>query len=868
VSIPLSLSGRIVRASARYPLLVSLLSLVLAAFALSYAAGHFKMTTDTAELISSKQLWRQRELAFEAAYPQLQKLIIVVVDGPSPELADDGAARLASALKENSRLFRIVRRPDGGAFFEREGMLFLPLEKLGATIESLAHSGNLLAPLAADPSLRGVLGPLSEALERSPNKAEALRAMEPEVTALAVLFENALSGKPAYFSWRHLMSFSTGNVGDNRRIITVQPVLDYTALEPGAAASEEIRAIARNLHLTPQNGFGVRLTGPVPLADEEFASLAKDAHIVATVMVAALLGILWLAVRSARIVLAILVTTLVGLVVTAALGLMATGRFNLISVAFIPLFVGLGVDFSIQLSVRFLAERVFHPDIRSALTAAGSGVGKPLGLAATAIGVGFFAFLPTSYLGVAELGTIAGLGMFVAFGLSLTLLPALISLLRPRGRGMVEVGYPKLAPIEDFLRLHHRPILAFGLLLAIVSGALLPFLRFDFNPLHLKGADLESMTTLRDLTTNPDWTPNSISVLAKSQTEAEALARRLGGLPEVSHAITLSSFVPTDQSEKLALIQRAATGLEPVLNVAPVPPPSDSEARQSITKAASVLKLVSSMDPGDRASISARRLEVALERLAVAPPEVREKATAALVKPLNILLNQVRTFLKASPVTFETLPEDIRADWITSDNRARVQVFPRVIGDDADALLVFSEAVQAVAPDATGTPISIHAAGESILTAFLQAGAFSAITITILLGFALRRIRDVVLTMLPVFLSGMLTFAFCAALGLPLNFTNIIALPLLFGVGVAFNIYFVMAWRAGESAPLQSSLMRAVLFSALTTATAFGALWLSGHPGTASMGRLLMISLGWELIVTLLFRPALLARPPATRNVP
>jgi predicted RND superfamily exporter protein len=150
-----------------------------------------------------------------------------------------------------------------------------------------------------------------------------------------------------------------------------------------------------------------------------------------------------------------------------------------------------------------------------------------------------------------------------------------------------------------------------------------------------------------------------------------------------------------------------------------------------------------------------------------------------------------------------------------------------------------------------------------VVTAFLQAGVYSALAITLILAATLRRTRDVVLTMLPVLLSGLLTFATCAALDLPLNFANIIALPLLFGVGVAFNIYFVMAWRAGETAPLQSSLMRAVLFSALTTATAFGALWLSSHPGTASMGRLLMISLGWELLVTLLFRPALLARPPA-----
>jgi predicted RND superfamily exporter protein len=233
------------------------------------------------------------------------------------------------------------------------------------------------------------------------------------------------------------------------------------------------------------------------------------------------------------------------------------------------------------------------------------------------------------------------------------------------------------------------------------------------------------------------------------------------------------------------------------------------------------------------------------------------------------MLERLRAMLQAGPVTIETLPRDIVSDWIASDGRARIQVFPRPELDTDDGLWRFARAVQAVAPDATGVPISIHAAGDTIVAAFLEAGVYSFVAIVLILLAALRRARDVVLTMVPVLLSGLLTFATTAVLDLPLNFANIIALPLLFGVGVAFNIYFVMAWRAGETAPLQSSLMRAVVFSALTTATEFGALWLSSHPGTASMGRLLMISLAWELLVTVLFRPALLAQPaqPVTRTV-
>jgi len=639
--------------------------------------------------------------------------------------------------------------------------------------------------------------------------------------------------------------------------------MDYAALQPGAAASDAVRSVARALGLEPAHGVSVRLTGPVPLGDEEFASLAEDWHLVAAAMVASLLGILWLAVRSARVVFAILVTTVIGLIMTAALGLLTTGRFNLISVAFIPLFVGLGIDFSIQLSVRFLAERRSHPELVAALAAAGRGVGRPLALAAAAIGMGFFAFLPTSYIGVAELGAVAGLGMVIAFGLSITLLPALLSLLRPRAGGMTKVGYPRLAPVEALLGRNRRAVLAIGLLVAVLSGALLPFVRFDFNPLHLKSARVESMATLRDLTCDPDWTPNTINVFAPSLASSEPIVRRLAALPEVSRVVALQSFVPEQQKEKLALFHDAAARLDPVLRVTPVAPPSDPELQQDLAAMASVLRQAAPDGSTDSAAGSARRLADALDRLQQAAPDVRAAAAAAIVLPLGVTLERVRALLQAGPVTIESLPADIVADWIAKDGRARIQVFPRLDREDDESLLRFAQAVQAASPDATGVPISIRAAGDSVVTAFLQAGVYSALAITLILAATLRRTRDVVLTMLPVLLSGLLTFATCAALDLPLNFANIIALPLLFGVGVAFNIYFVMAWRAGETAPLQSSLMRAVLFSALTTATAFGALWLSSHPGTASMGRLLMISLGWELLVTLLFRPALLARPPA-----
>jgi hopanoid biosynthesis associated RND transporter like protein HpnN len=861
VSIRTSLIGRVVAASTRHPVIVLLLAVVLTGAALVYAAQHFAMTADTSKLISTKLKWRQYELAFDRAFPQFDNLTMIVVDGATPELADAAATSLTKALQGKPEFFKAVRRPDGGAFFDRNGLMLLSLDEVAAAAKGLVRARPMLASLAADPSLRGVLATVSNALEGIKHGQATLDDVEPAMTALADTFEKAVAGQPAFFSWRTLIAGQSPRPREIRHIILVQPVMDYAALEPGAAASEAIRATARSLDLDAAHGVTVRLTGLVPLADEEFATLAQDAHLLLGAMFAALLGILWLAVRSARVVMAILVTTVVGLILTAAIGLLTIGRFNLISVAFIPLFVGLGVDFSIQFSVRSRAERLIHPHLRAALIATGTAIGRALALSAAAIGAGFFAFLPTSYVGVAELGTIAGLGMIVAFALTVVLLPALLMLLRPPAGQMGEVGFTMLAPVDTFVHRYRRAVLAGALVVALVSCALLPLVRFDFDPLNLKSSKVESMAALQALSSDPDWTPDAINILAPSLAASESLVHRLDALPTVSRTVTLNSFVPGQQKEKLALIGNAAALLKPVLDVAPLAPPSDPVLQQSLAATAASLRRVAA-DATESAAVAARRLADVLERLQAAAPDVRAAAAFAVVIPLRIMLDQTRALLQAGPVTPQTLPPELVADWIAKDGRARIQVLPRDSEEDNASLRGFADAILKIAPDATGRPISISASGDTVVEAFLQAGLYSILAITLLLAVVLRRARDVILTLLPVLLSGLLTFATCAAFDLPLNFTNIIALPLLFGVGVAFNIYFVLAWRAGETGMLQSSLMRAVVFSSLTTATAFGALSLSSHPGTASMGRLLLISLGWELLVTLLFRPALLARPP------
>ncbi|MGN6123641.1 MAG: MMPL family transporter [Sphingomonas oligoaromativorans] len=848
---------RLVTLACRRPWWVLAAALLLTIGALLFTSDRFAMTTDTSALISDTVGWRVNEKKMDAAFPQNGDSVLVVIDGQTPELAERAAAGLAAKMAADPAHFRRVVRPDGGDFFAREGLLFGSEADVAAATRQMIDAQPFLGPLAADPSLRGIAGALDTMLQGVARGDATLARIDRPMAALADALDSQAAGKPAFFSWQALFGSDKGSLAaPRRRLVLATPVLDYGSLMPGEPATNAVRAAATQLGLDPAHGVTVRLTGSVPLADEEFASLADHAWLVGAVMVLAMLLTLRLAVRSWKIVGAILVTTIAGLVITTGIGLAAVGQLNLISVAFIPLFVGLGVDFGIQLGVRFQAERLEHEDHAAAMCAAARALGAPLLLAAGAVCLGFMAFLPTAYVGIAELGVIAGLGMIVALALSVTLLPALLMLLRP-GHPQAELGNPRLAPVDAFLMRRRKRVLGVFGVSMVASIASLAFVHFDFNPLHLRNPAGEAMATLSDLVHDPDRDPNTIDILATDLTHAQALADTLSKLPEVGHAVTAASFVPEDQAPKLALIGNASALLDFTLNpFAPASPPSDAETIAALRHTAEGLRTAATGQT--RADADARRLADAFTRLAGAPETARTAATAMLVPPLGTMLDQMRAALSAQPVTVDTLPADIRQDWIAKDGQARVQLVAAGTDRSGPALAAFVRAVRHVAPSATGTAVSTQAAAHTVAMAFVEAGLLALLAVSLLLYAVLRDMREVAFTLAPVVLSGFLTLGTCVLIGQPINFANIIAFPLLFGVGVAFHIYFVMAWRSGATDLIQSPLARAVFFSALATGSAFGSLWLSRHPGTASMGKILMISLAWTLVCALIFEPTLL----------
>jgi hopanoid biosynthesis associated RND transporter like protein HpnN len=715
-----------------------------------------------------------------------------------------------------------------------------------------------LGTLAADPTLRGVLRALTQSLEGVRLGKAKLDDLQPAFTAIADALQALANGKTAVFSWRTLIAGRAPEPSELRRFVYVQPVLDFGDMQTAGNTTTAIRETASRLGLTHDKGVKVRLTGSTVISDDEFASIAEGAALNSTVTLLLVGLVLWLALKKARIIAAVFVNLMVGLAVTAAVGLAMVGALNPISVAFGVLFVGLGVDFGIQFSVRYRSDRHASRDADQALLATSRAVAAPLLLATASITAAFYSFLPTAYVGLSELGLIAGTGIVIAFATTITLLPALLTVLKPPGEPK-PIGYAALAPLDRFLERQRNWIVGLTLGVTILGLPLLAGLSFDFNPLNLRAQDSESVSTLLELMNDPDTSPNTIEVLKGNLDEALPIAARLRQLPEVGRVLTLQSFVPEDQDAKLALVDDANFFFQNTIDPEQIDPePTSADIRAAIEKLIPELS-DAAREVDSPSAVQARRLASVLTAFVAASPATLEEAERVLITPLKMTLRQVRHLLTAEQVSIDTLPPALKQLWISAEGRALIEVSPKGDANDNATLSRFVTAVRTVEPDAAGTPVFMIEAATTMVTAFVQAGVLSVVAIAVILFVALRRLVDVALTLVPLLVAIVVTLEICVLIGLRLNFANIIALPLLLGVGVAFKIYYIIAWRAGGTNFLQSSLTRAIFFSACTTGIAFGSLWLSHHPGTSSMGKLMALSLLTTLAAAVIFQPALMA---------
>jgi hopanoid biosynthesis associated RND transporter like protein HpnN len=854
---------------------VLLFSLLATVGVVIYTVNHFRIDTEMTDMISDKLPYRKLEKEFQSAFPQFKETVVVVIDADTPEATRLQTAKLAGRLKRETGLFKGVYAPGSGDFFERNGLLYLSVKDLEALSENLASAQPLLGLISKDLTLRGLFSVIERIVSQE-GDIEQKTKLVPFFDRLAQTLESSTSNRPRPLSWQELILGEEMAAEASRQFIILDPVLDYATLSGGEAGIEAIYRIRDELGLHESSGVKVRLTGDVVLNHENLLAVNKGMGLTTLISFLLVAIALVIGLGSSRLVFASLVTLLLGFIWTLGFAIAFVGRLNLISVAFGVLFIGLGIDYGIQYCIRYrelIASGLGHHE---AIVGTVKGLGVSMLLCTVAAAIGFYSFLPTPYTGVSELGLIAGTGMLINLFATLTVLPALLTLLPLKKAGMKEFIPDR--PLYRVPYKHAKAIVLGAIAIGIGAAFLVPKVYFDYNPLNLYDPHCDAVLTIKELFKNEMTCPWTISILTGNAKEAEEMVGRLKSLKEVKEAITIASFVPEDQSSKLAILSDIALFMPPGLETLKPEKLSYEKNVASLESLESSLKKVLSTAPkeeGDYAT-SVSRLHRSLEgfKKAITHPEngkeAFDKLGQSVLSNLPNLFHELKTSLRASAVKESDLPRELRSRYVTPDGRYRVEVFPRENILEADSLKRFVEAVTALAPNSTDTPVTIREAGNAVVRSFLLATLYAFLAITLCMLIELKSVSDTVLVLLPLALSLLMTGAASVILDIPFNFANVIVVPLLLGSGVEV-IYFIHRFRTDPPMSgnmLETSTARALFFSTLTTILSFSTLSFSPHQGMASMGKLLTICIGSFIVATFVFLPAVLKMVKTTERNP
>jgi hopanoid biosynthesis associated RND transporter like protein HpnN len=843
-----------VRLILRHRALTIVVGIVMAVLSAGFAVQNLGLNTDTANMISAELGWRQDYAAFREKFAIRDRNIVVVVDAAIAEDAERAALMLADRLREFPELYRGVFVPGAGEFFERHGLLYLDTDELEAITDRLSLAQPIIGRLQQNFSGAEFIGVVSEIVERESTDTEAL------YVEIASVLDAAASGQDRALSWQSLIAGDSG--GSARRYVLLQPVQDFSLPRPAAAAMAGVREQIAALSSTASGDLRMRVTGTVAMEHEEMTSVTRGAAAAGLAALLLVAVVLYAALRSIALLLISIVTLLVGLSATAAFAAATIGSLNLISVAFAVLYIGLGVDFILHIGLRLNELRRDGVRLDKAIVATVSGVGTSLVICSVTTAAGFYAFIPTSFSGVSELGLISGTGMFLSLIVSVSLLPALMSIVL-KDEALVRqpwLGTKRLS----FLFAQPGPILISAIAIAVLSALLLPRVGFDRNPVNLRDPDTESVQTLRELASDRDAVPLNMVALAPDEGTAYEWSMALAELDEVESVATPTSLIPADQDAKLFLMEDiglllgpgfaefASVGLEldELLNVLQA---LDARIGAIMAPTSGVASLGSSL----------RNLLAVLETQSGS--EQRATLTGLdsdLLRTLPAQMRRVEMALSvAEPVAIEDLPPEWVDRWIAADGTRLIEIRPAVDVTDNAQSERFVSSVRSVIETATGLPVVYEEAGRTVVRSFELALTYALILIGMILLIFLSRLRDALLVIVPVVLAAGATAAMTVVLGLEFNFANVIALPLLLGVGVDNGIHIVHRMRSEP--PLDGNLSgtstsRAVLASGLTTIASFGNLAFASHLGMSSMGQVLTIGMIAILAATLILLPALL----------
>ncbi|MDC9729381.1 MAG: MMPL family transporter [Methyloprofundus sp.] len=849
----------------RFSWLVITLFIAVSAASVHYTINNLGINTDTSTLLSQDLPFQKNRIRWEKEFPQDADTILFVVESPTAEQTSIAANSLQNSLNANQQLFEFVYIPDDNDFLKQQGLLYLEIDELDDLATKLADAQPFIGHLSQNYHLRGLLDILGTALENTDSGLPL--DLNPLLTEIDQSLLAVQSQETHFLSWQKLLDVNQSSDRNTlRSIVSAKPIANFKNLQPAKESLDFAREIIQQIQLKdPQ--ISIRMTGKIALAEDEMRVLAEDTVYSGLFALSLVIIVLLLALRSIKIVLCTLAVLIVGLILTAGFATLAVGHLNVLSVAFAILYIGLGVDFAIHICLcfrecweeRMTSEEAIQKSVRI--------LGASLFLCALTTSIGFFAFIPTDYEGVSELGLISGGGMFVGLITSLTLLPALLKVFAIKQIRQKQANnlpcYVCTFPFK-----YAKPIRYTSILLAIAAAFSLNYVYLDSNPVNLRDQNSQSVRAFKDLLQSKYRSPFVLIGLSDSLDSADTLANQVKQLPSVNKAITLNSFVAKAQADKLEIIEDLDLVLGADLDSFNRPL-EKADSRQGLLDLQAKINTALRQPIINASPELLQKLQQDITDFIVAADAQAEPKTnyqqleTSLLQLFPFTMQQLSTSLLAHEYSLEDIPSYIKQNWVSQSGIYKVIIDPKKDLNIAANLTEFATDVQTIDNSVTGLPVSDLAAGKVISKVFVQAFSTAFIIIFIVLLVLLRSLGNSLLVIWPLFLAGLLTAAANVLLNNPFNFANIIALPLLMGMGVDSGIHIMHRLNSGLSADehlLQTSTARGVFFSSLTTLLSFTSLAFTNHQGIASMGLLLAIGISFTLICTLIVLPAFSAK--------
>jgi hopanoid biosynthesis associated RND transporter like protein HpnN len=856
----------------RNPFLVLIIISLLTIFATQYTINNLSINTDNTDMIAPDAPFHQNRRRYEKAFSQDVHKVLLVIESGTPELTKAATKRLGRSLSADKTNFESVNIPNDNDFFRRNGLLYLDSADLQTLSGNLSQAQPFIGRISEQPNLTGFFSIFEDALTSSDKNQEIPVDLPSLIDKVSFAMHKSMNGETSLLSWEKLIAEKkVDGKGSDKGFINVAVKFDYTQIRPAENAINAIHKAIAEIQQPGVPSVKVWVTGEVGLEDDELVGMSTGTFNASIFSVVLVLVILLVAYRSISLTFATLFTLALGMVFCGAFAAFAVKELNLISVAFAVSNIGLGVEYAIHFCLRYRDNLLLHVHKEKAIRSTLVSTSPSLLLCAGTTSIGLYAFIPTDYKGVSELGLLAGTSLFICLLITLIVLPALLKFIPVSEDLEPPSTHPVLATLAEKMAkftLHYaKPISITTCLLAVISLGLVFKVKTDFNPINLRDPNTESVIAFKNLIKDPETTPMTLTVLATDAQKAKAMEQKLSALGSVDKTISLFDFVPSDQEEKLALVEDMALMLGPQAQGFPVLKPDNDPAPGIKRLIAAIDKaLPDKTNTHEISALKAFKDELQgmlLELDARQQPSRRlfiDTMQTTLLGTLPSAMNELLTGLNAQEITLEQLPSDIRGRWLSKEGLYRIQIFPKKDLNDLGNLQQFINDVQSVAPDTTDLPIIYWESMKEVVNAFKKAITIALITIALLLYGIRRNFTDTLLVMTPLILAGLFTMASTVLTNTPINYANIIALPLLLGLGVDNGIHMVEKLHHSLSEKqniYQSSTARAMFYGALTTASSFAGLAFSPHQGIASMGLIITIGIFWIMACTFVVLPAL-----------